>query len=87
MNRLGRGVLHFCAFALLVSGHNCAAQEPATDTAPLLTLEDAVRFAQENNRTHQERDSGGVDCGRPNGGSADVPVPFARMYTRWARSC
>src|SRR5216683_6255517 len=41
----------FLSLCLLVSPLACFAQEPAPEQQPTLTLEDAVRFAQENNRT------------------------------------
>jgi hypothetical protein len=50
MKRLARVFLLF-ALCVVVSGGRGRAQEPAGSDAPMLTLDDAVRIAQENNRT------------------------------------
>jgi outer membrane protein TolC len=49
MSRTGR-VFSILCFCLCISGVVCA-QEPAGEAAPLLTLDEAIRIAQENNRS------------------------------------
>jgi hypothetical protein len=41
----------FLSLCMLVSPLVCPAQETASEQQPVLTLEEAVRFAQENNRS------------------------------------
>jgi len=50
MKYLGRVFSIFC-FCLVVSCYKCAAEDAAADNAALLTLDDAIRIAQENNRS------------------------------------
>jgi outer membrane protein TolC len=50
MSRTGR-VFSILCFCLCVSGVVCVAQEPAGEAAPVLTLDEAIRIAQESNRS------------------------------------
>jgi outer membrane protein len=50
MSRTGR-VFSILCFCLCISSVVCVAQEPAGEAAPLLTLDEAIRIAQENNRS------------------------------------
>src|SRR5262249_23676717 len=50
MKRPSRVFSIFC-FCLVVSVYRSVAQDAAPDSAPLLTLDDAIRMAQENNRS------------------------------------
>ena len=50
MSRTGR-VFSILCFCLCISGVVGVAQEPAGEAAPLLTLDEAIRIAQEDNRS------------------------------------
>src|SRR5262249_53179687 len=50
MNRCFLALVSFLSF-VLASGVSLMAQEPASTQIPMLTLEEAVSIAQENNRT------------------------------------
>jgi hypothetical protein len=85
MKRLDRVFLTF-ALCVVVSGGRCRAQAPAGSDAPLLTLDDAVRIAQEHNRTIRTRfwrRRSRRTVPRRRGLTGTV----RSIFTRWDRNC